>query len=52
MTAGAAQFAVGAAVARLSARSALFGGLRMLAIGIAAGAATFGVGRLLGVAVG
>lgn len=41
-------FAAGAVVSRLSGRSALFGGLRMLAIGGGAGALTFGIGTLLG----
>lgn len=42
-------FLVGAVLSLFSGRSAAIGGLRMLAIGAAAGAATFGIGRLLGV---
>jgi len=45
----AALFAVGAATSLFTGRAALAGGLRMLAIGAAAGALTFGAGRLLGV---
>ncbi len=44
-------FAVGAALALFSGKSAVFGGLRMLLIGAAAGAATFGIGRLIGVSI-
>jgi VIT1/CCC1 family predicted Fe2+/Mn2+ transporter len=43
--------AVGAAVSLFSGKSALFGGIRMLLIGAAAGAATYGIGSLLGAAV-
>jgi VIT1/CCC1 family predicted Fe2+/Mn2+ transporter len=46
--AGAALFAVGAALSLFSGRSTAMGGLRMLAIGSAAGAATWSIGRLLG----
>jgi VIT1/CCC1 family predicted Fe2+/Mn2+ transporter len=42
-------FAVGAVLSLFSGKSAAYGGLRMLAIGAAAGAATFGIGRWLGV---
>lgn len=49
-TAGAALFAVGAAMSLFSGRNALLGGIRMLMIGAAAGAATFFIGRLFGVA--
>src|SRR5262249_39190468 len=42
---------VGAAPAQLSRRPAILGGLRMLLIGAAAAAVTFGVGRLVGVSV-
>lgn len=42
-------FGVGAALSLFSGRSAWAGGLRMLAIGGAAGAATWGAGRLFGV---
>jgi vacuolar iron transporter family protein len=48
---GAALFAVGAALSLFSGRNALFGGARMLVIGGLAGAATFGIGQLLGVGV-
>jgi VIT1/CCC1 family predicted Fe2+/Mn2+ transporter len=44
-----ALFVVGAFLSLFSGRSLLLGGVRMLAIGAAAGAATFGIGRLLGV---
>jgi len=44
-----ALFAVGATISLFTGRSALRDGLRMLAIGAAAGAATYGIGRLLGV---
>jgi len=50
--ASAALFGVGAALSLFSGRSAVLGGLRMLAIGAAAGAATWGAGRLFGGAVG
>jgi VIT1/CCC1 family predicted Fe2+/Mn2+ transporter len=46
---GVALFAVGAVLSLFSGRNALAGGVRMLAIGAAAGAATFGIGRILGV---
>lgn len=49
---GAALFAVGAVISLFSGRSAWIGGARMLAIGAAAGAATWGIGRALGVAIG
>lgn len=44
-----ALFAVGAALSLFSGRGALAGGARMLALGGTAGAATWGIGRLLGV---
>lgn len=47
--AGAALFVVGACLSLFTGRSALRSGLRMLAIGAAAGGVTFAVGRLLGV---
>ncbi|MGF1626190.1 MAG: VIT1/CCC1 transporter family protein [Alphaproteobacteria bacterium] len=50
--AGAALFAVGAVLSLYSGRSALFGGLRMLLIGAAAAAATYGIGAALGVSIG
>jgi VIT1/CCC1 family predicted Fe2+/Mn2+ transporter len=40
---------VGALAARLSSRPALFGGARMLLIGAAAAAVTYGIGKLFGV---
>jgi vacuolar iron transporter family protein len=49
-TGGAALFGVGAVMSLFSGRNAFLGGLRMLAIGAAAGAATFFIGRLFGVA--
>ena len=45
-----ALFGVGAAMSLFSGKNALFGGIRMLAIGAAAGAATFAIGSLFGVA--
>jgi VIT1/CCC1 family predicted Fe2+/Mn2+ transporter len=50
--AGSALFAVGAALSLFTGRNAAWGGLRMLLLGGAAAAATFGIGRLLGVSVG
>jgi len=47
-----ALFGVGAAMSLFSGRNAFLGGVRMLAIGGAAGAATFGIGSLFGVAAG
>ena len=44
-------FGVGAILSLFSGKHALAGGLRMLLIGAAAGAATFGIGKLLGVSV-
>lgn len=49
---GAALFAIGAALSLFSGRNALVGGLRMLGIGAAAGAATYFIGGLLGVGLG
>lgn len=46
-----ALFGVGAAVSVFTAGSAFRSGIRMLVIGLVAAAATFGIGRLLGVAV-
>ncbi|PWT71583.1 MAG: hypothetical protein C5B46_08000 [Proteobacteria bacterium] len=45
----AALFAVGATLSLFTGRGALRGGLRMLAIGTAAGALTFGIGKIVGV---
>lgn len=50
--AAAALFAVGAALSFFTGRSALLSGLRMLAIGSAAGAATYGIGSLIGISLG
>lgn len=50
--AAAALFGVGAALSFFTGRNALVSGLRMLAIGAAAGAATYGIGALVGVTVG
>jgi VIT1/CCC1 family predicted Fe2+/Mn2+ transporter len=47
-----ALFGVGATLSLFTGRRAFWGGLRMLAIGAAAGAATFGIGTLLGVGLG
>ena len=46
-----ALFAVGATLSLFTGRNALLSGLRMLAIGAAAGGVTFMVGRMLGVSV-
>jgi VIT1/CCC1 family predicted Fe2+/Mn2+ transporter len=48
----AALFGIGVATSLFTGRSALRGGLRMLLIGAAAAAATFLIGRWLGVAIG
>ncbi|MFZ5615852.1 MAG: VIT1/CCC1 transporter family protein [Pseudomonadota bacterium] len=45
-------FAVGAAMSLFSGRNAFLGGVRMLGIGAIAGAATFSIGSLFGVAAG
>jgi VIT1/CCC1 family predicted Fe2+/Mn2+ transporter len=44
-------FGVGATLSLFSGRHAVRGGLRMLLIGGAAGAATFGIGKLIGVSI-
>jgi VIT1/CCC1 family predicted Fe2+/Mn2+ transporter len=49
---GLALFVVGAAAARLSGRPSVFGGGRMLLIGAAAAAMTYGIGKLFGVTLG
>ena len=49
---GVSLFGVGATLSLFTGRAAWRGGLRMLAIGTAAGAATWGIGRALGVALG
>lgn len=48
---GAALFGVGAAISLFTGRRAIFGGLRMLAIGATAGGVTYVIGRLLGVSL-
>ena len=48
----AALFGIGMTLSLFTGRSAWRGGLRMVAIGVLAGGATFLIGRLLGVAVG
>jgi VIT1/CCC1 family predicted Fe2+/Mn2+ transporter len=47
----AALFSVGAAVSLLTGKSAIYTGLRQLAIGAAAAAITYAVGSLIGVNV-
>jgi VIT1/CCC1 family predicted Fe2+/Mn2+ transporter len=47
-----ALFGIGAAISLFTGRSLVLNGLRMLAIGAAAGGATWGIGHLLGVALG
>lgn len=47
-----ALFGVGAAISLFTGRHAIWGGLRMMLIGAAAGAATWAIGRALGVALG
>lgn len=46
-----ALFGVGATLSLFTGRNALLGGLRMLGIGLAAGAATYLIGRVLGVSL-
>lgn len=50
--AGLALFGVGAAITYVTGRSIWISGTRQLAFGLAAAAITFGIGRLVGVAVG
>ena len=47
-----ALFAIGAILSLFTGRSAWYSGVRMLALGALAGAVTFGIGRLFGVALG
>ncbi len=49
---GISLFGVGAAISLFTGKQAVIGGLRMLGIGAAAGAATWLIGRALGVALG
>jgi VIT1/CCC1 family predicted Fe2+/Mn2+ transporter len=46
-----ALFAIGATISLFTGRSAFRDGVRMLAIGGGAGAATYAIGRLLGVSL-
>jgi VIT1/CCC1 family predicted Fe2+/Mn2+ transporter len=52
LASGISLFGVGAAISLFTGKRALFGGLRMLAIGAAAGTATWFIGGALGVALG
>jgi vacuolar iron transporter family protein len=47
-----ALFLIGAAITLLTGRSVLYSGLRQVVFGLAAAALTWGVGRLIGVAIG
>jgi VIT1/CCC1 family predicted Fe2+/Mn2+ transporter len=47
---GLSLFVVGALAARLSGRPSAYGGVRMLLIGAAAAAVTYGIGKVFGVA--
>lgn len=47
----AALYAIGAATSIFTGRSAVFSGLRQVAIGLAAASVTYGLGRLLGVSI-
>ena len=47
-----ALFVVGATLSLFTGRNALWSGARMLALGAIAGAVTYGIGHLLGVATG
>ena len=48
---GAVMFLIGAATSLFTGRGVLFSGIRQLAVGLAAAAVTYGIGRLIGVAV-
>ncbi|HUC63622.1 MAG TPA: VIT1/CCC1 transporter family protein [Alphaproteobacteria bacterium] len=48
---GVALFAIGAGTSLFTGRSTFFSGLRQLAIGLLAAAVTFGIGKLIGVAI-
>lgn len=48
---GAVMFLIGAATSLFTGRSVLFSGARQLAVGLAAAAVTYGIGRLIGVAI-
>ena len=45
-------FAIGAAITLMTGRSIWFSGMRMVLFGLAAAALTYGIGRLIGVAIG
>ena len=45
-------FVIGAGTTLFTGRGVLFSGARQLAIGLAAAAVTFGLGRLIGVCIG
>jgi vacuolar iron transporter family protein len=47
-----AMFAIGAGTSLFTGRGVLFSGARQIAIGLAAAAVTFGLGRLIGVSIG
>ncbi len=48
---GLALFAIGAGTSLLTGRGALFSGLRQLLVGLLAAGVTFGIGRLIGIAI-
>ncbi|HYL33126.1 MAG TPA: VIT1/CCC1 family protein [Stellaceae bacterium] len=48
---GAVMFLIGAATSLFTGRGVLFSGIRQLAIGLAAAAITYGLGRIIGVAI-
>ena len=52
MLTGCALFGLGAAISLFTGRRALHGGVRMLCIGVAAAALTYGLGYLVGAGVG
>ena len=49
---GAGLFAIGGAITLFTGRSVLFAGSRQLLLGFIAAAATFGIGKAIGVAIG
>jgi len=48
---GAVMFLIGAATSLFTGRGVLFSGIRQLAVGLAAAAVTYGIGRMIGVAI-
>jgi VIT1/CCC1 family predicted Fe2+/Mn2+ transporter len=48
---GAVMFLIGAGTTLFTGRGVLFSGLRQLLIGLGAAAVTFGIGKLIGVAI-